>query len=194
MSTAIHSTESRVADPDFGIETRKLQSEDWWFSKPTEEVDANGTTEAQYVKATDRDKESPATMDRLLRRKKQRPMLKQAYVIAMNGKRVRVLQQWECVVVEVRDDIVSCEMLDLTDDTSPPEFADVYLSEFSPFDRPLLEEGAVFYWSVGYEVRSSGTIIKTSELRVRRLPKLSKSQNEEISRKVGQLIELIQSD
>jgi len=194
MSILMQSTDSRVADPEFSIETRKLRADDWWFSKPTGEVGAIENTEAESINATDGESVSPITMARLPRRKKQRPMHKESYAVEMNGKRVKVLQQWECVVVGVYDDIVSCEMFDLTDDTSPQEFADVYLAEFSPFDRPLLAEGAVFYWSVGYKVRASGTIIKTSELRVRRMPKLSKSQNDEISRKVKQLSELLRSE
>ena len=134
----MQSTDSRVADPEFSIETRKLRADDWWFSKPTEEVGAIENTEAKSVNATDGESGSPITMARLPRRKKQRPMRKESYAVGMNGKRVKVLQQWECVVVGVYDDIVSCEMFDLTDDTSPQEFADVYLAEFSPFDRPLL--------------------------------------------------------
>ncbi len=104
---------------------------------------------------------------------------------------IKMLQQWECVIHEVSDECVSCELHDLTDPSCPIEFAEVYLSEFSDFDRPLLEEGAVFYWSIGRETSKTGQVRRYSELRVRRMPPLSQSKRREITRKARQLGQLL---
>lgn len=104
--------------------------------------------------------------------------------------RIKLLQQWECVVIEVQPDCVACEMHDLTDDSQPEEYAEVYLTEFSLFDRPLLQEGAVFYWSIGHEIKKTGNVRKYSELRVRRMPPLSKSKEREITKRAEHLKKL----
>ncbi len=100
------------------------------------------------------------------------------------------LQHWECVITEVLDDVVCCEMHDLSDESNPREYAEVYIAEFSEFDRPLLSEGTVFYWSIGHSRKRSGQITRSSELRVRRMPKLTKNQSAQISRKVQKLNEI----
>jgi hypothetical protein len=93
---------------------------------------------------------------------------------------MKLLQQWECVVLRVRDDLVECEMHDLTNDSEPVEYAEVYINEFSLFDKPLLCEGAVFYWSIGHETKQTGQIRRYSDLRVRRMPPLGQVKKREI--------------
>ena len=85
-------------------------------------------------------------------------------------KRIKLLQQWECIVSRVTDDCVECELHDLTDESLPVEQAEVYLDEFNHFDRALLQEGAVFYWSFCRETSVTGHVRRYSELRVRRMP------------------------
>jgi hypothetical protein len=96
-------------------------------------------------------------------------------------------QQWECIVLEVSDDVVACELHDLWDDSKPTEFAEVYLTEFSESDRQLLHEGTVFYWSVGYETRRNGQIKGFSTFRVRRIPSLTSSQKKSIAAEAAKL-------
>lgn len=50
------------------------------------------------------------------------------------------------------------------------EVADFDLEEVSQEDQKLISEGSIFYWSVGFAVRSGGQVIKESLLRFQRLP------------------------
>lgn len=119
------------------------------------------------------------------------PINRQRRMTPSPPSQIKVLQQWECVIHEISGDCVSCELHDLTDSTCPTEFAEIYISEFSEFDRPLLEEGAVFYWSVGRETSKTGQVRRYSELRMRRMPPLSRSKRREIARKAQQLGQLL---
>jgi len=119
------------------------------------------------------------------------PINRQRLTTPSPPSQIKMLQQWECVIHEVSEECVSCELHDLTDSLCPTEFAEIYVSEFSDFDRPLLEEGAVFYWSVGRETSKTGQVRRYSELRLRRMPPLSKSKRREITRKAQQLGQLL---
>lgn len=79
-----------------------------------------------------------------------------------------LLQQWEGVVSEVSDDAVWAEILDLTNPSNAAEVVEIPFAEFAVSDRPLLQPGSVFYWSIGYETSPGGTIRRISETRVRR--------------------------
>jgi hypothetical protein len=76
---------------------------------------------------------------------------------------IDLLQRFECIVIEVREDCVDVEMYDLTNPSNPIEFASIYLSKFDANDVKLLCEGAVFYWNIGNETKDSGQIIRYSE-------------------------------
>jgi hypothetical protein len=49
----------------------------------------------------------------------------------------------------------------------------------------------VFYWSIGHRVSEVGQVRRYSELRVRRMPPLSRLRKGEIARKAEQLSKLI---
>jgi hypothetical protein len=80
------------------------------------------------------------------------------------------LAQWEGVVTSVDDDEFTAELKDLTDSTSPAETATFSTSEISPGDLPLLEVGAIFYWTIGYRTSAGGQKSRESWIRLRRLP------------------------
>ena len=103
-----------------------------------------------------------------------------------------LLQQWECVVISTDEETVHCEMHDLTDEDNSVEFAELLWSEFNDYDKPLLVEGAVFYWSIGHLRKQSGQVRRFSETRLRRMPKLSVAKRREISRKAELLNGLYQ--
>lgn len=121
------------------------------------------------------------------------PVRKDDLVIHPAEKRIKLLQQWECIVSRVTDDCVECELHDLTDESLPVEQAEVYLDEFNHFDRALLQEGAVFYWSVGHETSVNGQVRRYSELRVRRMPRLSQLRKREINKEAEHLSELLKA-
>lgn len=85
----------------------------------------------------------------------------------LGGNRKVLLQQWECVVLDREEDVVCCELHDLTDESMPSEYAEIFVQQFNACDIPLLEEGAVFYWSLGHVQRPKGQIVNFSEFRMR---------------------------
>ena len=184
MTNSLLETLSTIADPIQQLETQAPQQSDWLMPaikrEPIISTDAEGLEHGPTVGS------EPTKFTSPIRRS--------SLGVYVDGNRVKILQQWECVVINVHDDVVSCEMLDLTNENCPNEYAEVYLTEFSEFDRPLLFEGTVFYWSVGHFRRATGQIVRNSEIRVRRMPKLSTRKKTQIARKVARLRELINRD
>lgn len=89
----------------------------------------------------------------------------------------RLLQQWECVVLEVYEDCFISRLHDLTG-KYPDEEAEFSFEEVSEIDMELLEPGAFFYWNIGYHESKSGQRTRSSIIRFRRLPAWTKKEIE----------------
>jgi len=92
------------------------------------------------------------------------------------------LQKWCGAVVEVRGSEFDAELRDQTDRTRPRELATFALDEISDGDRSLLQVGAVFYWSIGYEVTPAGQRNTVSTIIFRRLPAWTKREIEAVQK------------
>ncbi len=79
------------------------------------------------------------------------------------------LKKWRGVVLKIYEDCILCRLVD-QDGNSPDEEAEILLSEISDEDLQLIDIGAVFYWSIGYQISPSGTRTRSSIIRFRRLP------------------------
>ncbi|MEA3359623.1 MAG: hypothetical protein U9R17_09510 [Thermodesulfobacteriota bacterium] len=79
------------------------------------------------------------------------------------------LIKWRGVVLEIHKDCFLCRLVD-QDGNSPDEEAEILLSEISDEDFQLIDIGAVFYWSIGYQINPSGSRTRSSIIRFRRLP------------------------
>ena len=171
-------TEARLTGNDIDVGTVRIDQDDWWFSM-TDDTTVVEATDSQFFERV----ESQGTLvDPAV--KKMRSILKDSVGIKLGGDKKVLLQQWECVVLDTDSDVVYCEMHDLTNEQNPIEYAEVLWSEFNEYDKPLLTEGAVFYWSIGHLRRETGQVRRFSETRLRRMPKLSNAKMKEISRKV----------
>lgn len=85
----------------------------------------------------------------------------------LRNSQFKALASWEGAVLEVVDTHFVAEVIDLqTDERAIAEFE---WSDISSSDRPLCEPGALFYWSVGYEIKESGQRSRASIIRFRRL-------------------------
>ena len=104
--------------------------------------------------------------------------------------RVRVLQQWEGVVTGTTKDSFFAELQDLGESSLPLEVVEVAIEEVSKDDRPMLVEGAVFYWSIGYETSPGGQLKRMSEIRLRRTPRWTKRTLELAKKQGEELFEL----
>ncbi len=112
---------------------------------------------------------------------KSRAIIRSALQVAMpprtsSNARFIVHESWEGVVEEVCATFFYAQLASLTQ-RGLRERAEIYLSEVSPPDRELLQEGAVFYWSVGYEDSPAGTRARKSAVRFRRLPPIQVPSN-----------------
>lgn len=171
---------SRLAGVVSNRETMQLRETDWWYFATELSVSRGPTTamnENNHLIGT-AFVELPKTV---------RPIRKDSLSVTIGGEQKVWLQHWECVVLERIGEIVACELHDLTHESNATEYADVFVQQFNTYDVPLLVEGAVFYWSLGYLRKTKGQVINVSEFIVRRMPKLNRSQTGIISGKVDKL-------
>jgi len=80
----------------------------------------------------------------------------------------KAIQKWEGSVISVSGDTFKATLSPLVGDGAVQE-AEIYIEDITPDERPLIEPGAVFYWSIGYLTRPSGRR-RESVIRFRRLP------------------------
>ena len=104
--------------------------------------------------------------------------------------RVRVLQQWEGVVTVVTGDSFFADLQGLGDSSQPLEVVEIPIEEVSEDDRPLLVEGAIFYWSIGHEISAGGQLRRMSEIRMRRTPRWTKRAIQQVMKRAEELFEL----
>jgi len=99
----------------------------------------------------------------------------------------KALQKWKGVVVEVRQDTFLAQLVSIDENSS--QEAEIYIEEVGQEDRTLIESGAVFYWTIGYLNKPSGTL-GASIIRFRRLPTWTKRELEVADAKANDLREL----
>jgi hypothetical protein len=81
---------------------------------------------------------------------------------------VNTLQEWECVVQHVEDEIVYAKGVSLLDDNDERQVLEIPTREFSEVDRKALASGTVFRLIVGFVKKASGTQKRESFCYVRR--------------------------
>jgi len=91
------------------------------------------------------------------------------------------LQQWEGTVIHVtRDNEFLARTRDLTTPTFPEEQVTFSLDDVPDADLDLVDIGAVFYWTIGYQKDEFGTVMRGSRIRFRRLPAWSRADIERV--------------
>jgi hypothetical protein len=108
--------------------------------------------------------------------------------------RVKVLQAWVGLVEHVGTDRFFATLTDVSNPRNPPEEVELDLSEISESDRPLLTEGAKFYWSIGYCDTPGGQRERVSSLRFARQPRLSQDEVNRIFKEADRLAAFLESD
>jgi hypothetical protein len=80
------------------------------------------------------------------------------------------LQEWEGTVTQLLGDAFIGSMVDLSERKKGfQERAEFPLSDLPPDASPLLKEGAIFRWSIGYSI-VDGTRYRASRIVFRRMP------------------------
>lgn len=83
-------------------------------------------------------------------------------------KSVNTLQEWECVVEDLDDDMVIASGLSLIDSSPEQNVLQIPLREFADKDKALIGPGVVFRLIIGYAKKPSGQRIRESICYVRR--------------------------
>lgn len=101
------------------------------------------------------------------------PQFKQSKIYTKNTK------TWKGVITKLNKISFSCRLYDLDEKSDIYEIADFSIeSIISEEDKPLLEVGAIFYWSVGSIIRN-GTKKNQSEIRLRRVAAMDADEFDE---------------
>jgi len=104
------------------------------------------------------------------------------------------LQEYEGEVLSIRALDFVARLVDLTDIGAQRLEAIFSIDEVSPSDEPLMREGAVFYWVIGFRDYPNGQRKTEHFLRFRRLPIWSKRDMERLEARVDELKAFLQSD
>jgi hypothetical protein len=100
------------------------------------------------------------------------------------------IQSWEGTVMRVLGESFVARLVDRSGNTHDEE-AEFPLSEVSDDDRELIQEGAVFYWNIGYMIKPSRQKIRASIIRLRRLPAWTKAELDSARRAAEKLVDVI---
>lgn len=97
------------------------------------------------------------------------------------------LHEWEGTVTRVLDDTFIGSMVDLSErEKGFQDEAEFPLSDLPPDTEPLLKEGAIFRWSIGYSI-VDGTRHRASKIVFRRMPGWTKRDLETAARYASDL-------
>ena len=108
--------------------------------------------------------------------------------------KVRVLARWTGRVEYVEDTTFAARISDANAPENPDEMVEMDISEVSSSDVPLLQPGAMFYWSIGYRDTEDGQRERVSTLRFARFSRISGSAIKKIWREADMLALAIESD
>lgn len=97
---------------------------------------------------------------------------------------------WECTVESVGESTFVATLRSLLDDHSGEKDAEIPVDEVGEDDRELLAPGAVFYWTIGYDISPAGTRRRASAIKFRRLPAWSKRDIRRVEQRAQALFEM----
>jgi len=95
-------------------------------------------------------------------------------------------QKYEGVVLDVRGETFIARLRNLTEDL-PDEEAEFIVEDLSKDDLPLLRDGAIFYWNMGYRDLVGGQRIACHMINFRRLPAWTSREIAKAGEKAGSL-------
>ena len=106
---------------------------------------------------------------------------------------VRALQRWTGRVERVVGDRFVAVISDVTNPTNPAEEVELDIEEVSAADRPLIAEGAIFYWAIVYRDTKSGQRERIATIRLARQPKLRPEDVQEIFDEADEMVTFLES-
>lgn len=104
------------------------------------------------------------------------------------------LQEWEGYVLTVDKETFTARLVDLTQQGTIEEEADFPLEDVSDDEQKLVEPGAVFRWSIGYQRSLGGNKRRVSQIVFRRLPRWTRRELEDNRKRASELGALIREE
>ena len=81
-----------------------------------------------------------------------------------------VMQEWEGYIVSIQKDYFTARITDLTNRAVKEEEADFEINDLTDDDKRRLRAGAIFRWSIGYNISAGGTKQRYSRIVFRNMP------------------------
>ena len=151
--------------------------------KASDQDSTNGATEMETFMRTENTSEKSAPPKTI--------KLVPYRVKAVPRPKFKLLQKWEGTVIEVENNVIRAQIQDLLDRSTPLEEVTFSMDEVSKSDRPLVVQGAIFYWMIGYLDHVTGQRTRESRIVFRRLPGWKKDEVETVERESRPLIDLL---
>lgn len=107
---------------------------------------------------------------------------------------MKTLQSWVGLVESVAGETFVARITDEKNSANPIEEVELPVDEVSASDRSLLQVGATFYWSIGYETSRDGQLRRVSAIRFARQPNMSAFEEARVLREAEALAAVLQSD
>jgi hypothetical protein len=104
------------------------------------------------------------------------------------------MQEYEGEILSITGPDFVARLIDLTDLGAQRLEATFSIDEVSPSDMPLMREGAVFYWVIGFRDYPNGQRKTEQFIRFRRMPIWSKRDIKRLDKQVDELKAFLQSD
>lgn len=136
---------------------------------------AEAFEDAFQKKAGHFDRPSSATFVEYVRRLTQLRLVPNRVASPRADRQVDILKEWEGIVEKVEGAEFNARLIDLNDESSAQELVRIEMDSISQEDHKLVEEGAVFYWTIWRETDRFGKRETGSEIRFRRLPAWTES-------------------
>lgn len=148
---------------DTGTDTAEVDLASLWHA-PFPRYDAPTAPLAQELRSpsVQLDESTSAASEPIVRRRRAHQ--------GAHADRYLIVGHWRGWVTAVLQDTFIGEIEDLRW-RSPPHEVELPVALVSDFDRDLLAEDSIFYWTVGYRYRSGGTRVQEARVRFRRSPR-----------------------
>lgn len=105
----------------------------------------------------------------------------------------KCLQIFEGCITAVEESSFWAELHDLTDKNSGVEVGELQFEEISESDRQFIKDGAIFYWTIGYDA-TGGRKKRISEIRFKTFPVWTKEMLEESEIEAAELYKKLHAD
>lgn len=87
------------------------------------------------------------------------------------------LQEWEGYVVDIGQETFRARLIDVTNgETTAGEEVELFLQDLNTVDRSKVALGAIFRWTIGYQIAGNRPRLRGSQIVFRDIPRLNETE------------------